>query len=149
MVLHGLLLFIFKAIFDALTAGGLTRFNSEAELYKRGMLLLPFYGIIATVLWMIQDYIKVLMVDQDLSLLRAIAQGIRFVFKNFMSTFLLYLVNLLVFGLLFYLYWQIPTGNAFVLAFVLGQVFLFFRIGTKLVNLASASIWHRRFNSIN
>ena len=143
LLLHGVLLFGFKAIFDALTAGGLTRFNSEVEIYKRAMLLFPFYGITAIVFWMIQDYTKVLMIAEDLSLFRSLQEGIRFVFKNFMSTFLLYLINLLVFGLLFYLYWQIPTGNAFLFAFVLGQVFLFFRIGTKLANLASASIWQR------
>ena len=143
LVLQYVLFLGFKAIFDALTAGGLDRFNSEAEIYKRGMFLLPFYAIIATIFWMIQDYAKVIMVAEDSSLFRSLRAGIRFVFKNFIPTFLLYLINLLVFGLLFYLYWKIPTGDAFVLAFILGQVFLFLRIGTKLANLASASIWQR------
>jgi len=146
LVLHGVLLFVFKSILDWLTVGGLDRFNSEVEIYKRGMLLLPFYAIIATIIWMIQDYAKVLMIAEDLSLFRSLREGLRFVFNNFMSTFLLYLINLLVFGLLFYLYWQIPTGNAFLFAFVLGQIFLFLRIGTKLANLASAGNRQRARN---
>ena len=89
---------------------------------------------------MIQDYAKVMVVNEDVSFFKSVGRGIGFVGKNFGATFLLYLLNALFFGGLFYLYWQINTGNAVLIGFLIGQLFLLFRIGTKLTNLASATV---------
>ena len=131
---------IFWYIFNGLTAGGLDRFSNEAAIYKRAYIVFPLYVVAAAIFWMIQDYIKVVMVDRDLSLFRAIGQGVRFTFRNFFSTFSLYLLNGLSFAALLYIYWQIPTGKAMLLGFLVGQFFLILRIGTKLLNLGSATI---------
>ena len=140
LLIQGIVLVAFFFIFNGLTAGGLDRFENEAAIYHRALLVFPFYAFFAMLFWMLQDYIKIVMVDKDISLFRSIGQGIRFVFRNFFSTFFLYLLNALTFVGVLYLYWQIPSGNAIVFGFIIGQLFLFLRIGTKLLNLGSATI---------
>jgi len=140
LIVQAIVISIFWYLFNGLTAGGLDRFSNEAAIYKRAYIVFPIYVVFATIFWMIQDYIKVVMVDKDLSLFRAIGQGIRFTFRNFFSTFFLYLLNGLTFVALLYIYWQIPTGKAMLLGFLVGQLFLILRIGTKLLNLGSATI---------
>ena len=142
LILQGLIAILFFSLLSWLTAGGLDRFHSEAEIYKRAMIVFPFYLFVAIVAWMIQDYAKVILVDRDLSLFRAVGQGIRFVFKHFFSTFSLYLLNGLTFAFLFYLYWRTPTAHSILLALLIGQLFLLFRIGMKLVNLGTVTLWY-------
>ena len=144
LVVQGFLLAFFIFLFNTLTAGGLQRFNSEAEIYTRAMILFPFYSFFALLFFMIQDYAKVMVVNEDVSFFKAVGRGIGFVVKHFFATFLLYLLNALVFGLLFYLYWQLSTENAVLIGFLIGQLFLLFRIGTKLTNLASATVLYDR-----
>jgi len=142
LIIQGLVLFLFFSLFTFLTAGGLDRFHSEAAIYQRAMIVFPFYLFFATIFWMIQDYTKVIMVDKDLSLFSSLGQGIRFVIKNFMSTFLLYFLNLLTFAFIFYLYWRSPASSLVGLALLIGQFFLLFRIGMKLLNLGTATLWY-------
>lgn len=142
LFIQGIIAVAFFSIFNVLTAGGLDRFHSEAEIYKRAFMVFPFYLFVAMIFWMIQDYVKVVIVDKDYSLFRGVGQGIRFVFKNFLSVFGLYLLNLLTFGLIFYLYWRTPSSNSVAFTLLIGQLFLLFRIGMKMVNLATATLWY-------
>ncbi len=148
LILQGIIAAIFFFIFNGLTAGGLDRFDSEAAIYNRAILIFPFYSFFAMLFWMIQDYSKVLMVQEDLSLFRSVIAGIKFVFGHFFSTFSLYFLNLLTFAILLYVYWQIPTGNAVGAAFLLGQLFLVLRIGTKLLNLGSATVLYEKIRDV-
>lgn len=142
LIIQGLIAFIFFSLLGWLTAGGLDRFHSEGEIYKRVMIVFPFYLFFAIVAWMIQDYAKVILVDRDLSLFKAIGQGIRFVFSHFFSTFFLYFLNGITFVFIFYLYWRTPTAHSVLLALIIGQLFLLFRIGMKMVNLGTATLWY-------
>jgi len=144
LLLQAAIAFLFFSLFKYLTDGGLERFHGESAIYNRAIIVFVLYSIFAGFVWMIQDYTKVAMVNQDRSLFSAIGRGVSFVFKNFGSTLFLYLLNILTFALVFWLYWRTPGPSGFLLAFVIGQLFLIFRIGTKLLNLASATLWYER-----
>ena len=148
LIIQGIIVIVFFFLFNGLTSGGLDRFASEAAIYNRAVLLLPFYSFFAMLFWMIQDYSKVLMVQEDLSLFRSVIAGVKFVFRHFFSTFPLYFLNLITFAILLYAYWQIPTGNAIGAAFLIGQLFLVLRIGTKLLNLGSATILYEKIRAV-
>lgn len=138
---------LFFTLFTSFASGWPERIHNEGAIVQRGLLLLPIYLLISTVFFMIQDYAKIHVVATDKSILfQPILQAFKWVFKNFSQTFLLYLLNLLTFGLLFFIYWQLDGGNAILAAFLIGQFFILTRIGTKLLNLASATelYQHRR-----
>lgn len=131
---------LFFMLFATLTAGGLERFHNEGEIIQRGLIILPIYLLVATIFFMIHDYAKIHVVATDKSFLfQPIKQAFGWVFKNFSQTFLLYLLNLLTFGLLFFIYIKLDGGTAMLLVFLIGQFFVLARIGTKLLNLASAT----------
>lgn len=130
----------FFMLFSILTAGGLERFHNEGDIIQRGLMVLPFYLLVATIFFMIHDYAKIHVVATDKNLLfQPILQAFGWVFKNFSQTFLLYLLNLLTFGLLFFIYWKLDGGTVILAVFLIGQFFVLARIGTKLLNLASAT----------
>ena len=133
-------LVLFFMLFSTLTAGGLDRFHNEGAIIRRGLIILPFYLLTATIFFMIHDYAKIHVVAMDQNFVfQPILQAFRWGFKNFSQTFLLYVLNLLTFGLLFFIYWQLDGGNAVLAIFLIGQFFIIARIGTKLLNLASAT----------
>ncbi len=142
LTLQGLIAFLFFSAFNFLTDGGLDRFHSEASIYRRAVVVFTFWSLFASFIWMIQDYAKVAMVSRDCNLFSAIAKGLKFVFKNLGTTLFLYFLNLMTFGLVFWLYWRTPSFQSVGLALIVGQLFLIFRIGTKLLNLATATLWH-------
>jgi len=146
LIVQSLILFLCFSTFNILTDGGLDRFHSEASIYRRAVIIFCIYSVIASIFWMIQDYAKVAMVQEDRSLISSIGAGFRFVFRNFGSTFFLYSLCLLTFGLIYILYWRTPGISSVGLAFFIGQAFLLYRICTKLLNLASASLWYEQQN---
>lgn len=140
---------LFFMLFSTLTAGGLERFHNEEEIVQRGLIILPFYLLVATIFFMIHDYAKIHVVATDKNLLfQPVRQAFGWVFKNFSQTFLLYLLNLLTFGILFFIYLQLNGGTAILAIFLIGQFFVLARIGTKLLNLASATtLYQNRSNT--
>lgn len=142
LLLQALTVFLFFTLFNVLTNGGLERFYSERMIYQRAVVVFAIWSLVANVFWMVQDYAKVIMVHDDASLFASIGRAFKFVFKNFGRTFLLYLLNFLTFALVFWLYWRTPGANALALSLVIGQLFLLFRIGCKLLNLGTATIWY-------
>ena len=134
------ILVLFFMLFSTLTAGGLERFHNEGEILQIGLIILPFYFLVATIFFMIHYYAKIHLVATDKNFLfQPIKQAFGWVFKNFSQTFLLYLLNLLTFGLFFFIYLQLDGGTAILAVFLIGQFFVLARIGTKLLNLASAT----------
>ena len=139
-IIQIVVLVAFFMLFSTLTAGGLERFHNEGEIIQRGLIILPFYLLIATIFFMIHDYAKIHVVATDKSLLfQPIRQAFQWVFRNFGQTFLLYLLNLLTFGILFFIYLQLNGGTVLLAIFLIGQFFVLARIGSKLLNLASAT----------
>ena len=146
LIIQGLVVFIFVNIYGALTAGGFENYDSEKYLWQVAYVLLPIYLFVATIFFMVQDYAKIHIVSSDKKwITQPILQAFRFVFKNFGKTLLLYLLNLLTFLLFFFIYWKIngPLGpDSLLFAFIIGQLFIVFRIGSKLLNLGSAVVWY-------
>jgi len=145
LIIHYLVAFIFQNIYGALTAGGFENYDSEKYLWQVAYVVLPIYLFFATVFFMIHDYAKIHIIHSNKKIIfRPILEAFQFVFKNFGKTLLLYLLNLLTFLIVFFIYWKIngPLGpNSIGLAFIIGQAFVIFRIGTKLLNLGSAVAW--------
>ena len=152
LIIHVLVAFIFINLYGALTAGGFEKYDSEKYLWQVAYVILPIYLFFATIFFMIQDYAKIHIVSSDKKwITQPILDAFRFVFKNFGKTLLLYFLNLLTFLIVFFIYWKIngPLGpNSISLAFILGQAFVIFRIGSKLLNLGSAVAWFEGRKSI-
>jgi len=137
-------LILFFLLFTTLTSGGLERFHNESEILKRGVIIFPIYLLFATIFFMIHDYAKIHVVATDKSIVfRPILAAFKWVFQNFGQAFLLYLLNLLTFGILFFIYLKLDGGNVILAIFLIGQFFVLARIGTKLLNLASATALYR------
>lgn len=138
---------LFFVLFTSFASGWPEEIHNEGEIVQRAFLLLPIYILIATIFFMVQDYTKIHIVATDkIILFQPIIQAFKWVFKNFSQTFLLYLLNLLTFGLLFFIYQQINGSSTILLVFLIGQFFLLARIGTKLLNLASATELYQNRN---
>lgn len=119
--------------------------ESEAPIIRSLMILIPIYLLVVTIILMIQDYVKIQIVHQNGPLITSpIRQGFRFVFQNFRKCFGLYLLNLLTFGVFFGIYWILSNSfksdntPAILLFLLIGQIFIFARIGVRLLNLGSA-----------
>lgn len=135
---------LFFMLFSMLTSGGLERFHNEGEIIRRGLIILPIYLFFATIFFMIHDYAKIHVVATDKGIVfRPILDAFKWVFRNFGQALLLYLVNLLTFAILFFIYLKLDGGSAILAIFLIGQFFVLGRIGTKLLNLASATELYR------
>ncbi len=140
LIIQLVVLAIFFVLISTLTAGGLERFHNEGEIINRVLMILPFYLLFATFFFMVHDYAKIQVVATDKGFLfQPIKNAFAWVFKNIGQSFLLYLLNLLTFGILFFIYLQLNGGNVILAIFLIGQFFVLARIGTKLLNLASAT----------
>jgi len=145
LIIQGVTAFIFSKIYGWFTEGGFENFDSEKFLWDLAYIIGPIYLFVATVLFMVHDYAKIHIVHSDKTwITQPILNAFKMVFKNFGRTLLLYLLNLLTFLFFFCIYWKIngPLGGSSILmAFLIGQLFIVFRIGTKLLNLGSAVAW--------
>ncbi|MEL6638493.1 MAG: hypothetical protein AAFR05_17185 [Bacteroidota bacterium] len=146
-LVHGLLLGLFVEIFRQLTDGGFAAMGSEVGYLELLQVLVPIYLLLASWMFMVQDYAKVILVDRDrLLVFRTFWGSFGFTFRYFFHTFFLYLLNAATFiGLvaLFYFGRQqvvADTAPGIGLTLLLGQAFVLGRILTRLLNLASASL---------
>ena len=150
LALHGLVLALFWGLFTAILGGGI--FDAENELYVYRVLkfIIPAYLLVAGMFFVVQDYAKVHIIHQDKGFLfRPFWQSFGLVFKNFLPVFLLALLNVLTFSCFTLLYWllskpALDNSTAIHISFIIGQAFLFARIGTKLLNLASTTILYKK-----
>jgi len=143
LLIQGALLFTFFMIFSALTAGGLERFHNEGEIINRAIIVFLFYSAFATFFFMVHDYAKIRVVTTNKKwLFQPIRQAFGWVFRNLGQSFLLYLLYIITFGILFFIYLLLDGGTAILAIFLIGQFFVVARIGTKLLNLASALALH-------
>jgi hypothetical protein len=118
--------------------------ESELEIINAAKLLLPIYLILATILFMIHDLAKIVLLHRDETwLTQSIRESIRLAFRHFHKFFPLYLLNVLavlVLTVVYYLLKQSVTQIELwqiVVAFLLGQLYLFLRVGMKVVNLGA------------
>lgn len=121
--------------------------SSDKSIMDTIFTLVPIFGIFSSALMMVHDYAKIHVVHRDERwLFQPIKEAFQLTFKHFFKMLGLYWLNLLTFMLAFALYWLIKsnvpseTGIGILIVFVLGQIFLWARIGTKLLNLSSATV---------
>lgn len=142
LMLQGLIAFAFMNLFGLLTEGGLDRFYGEAAIYNRAYIVFFFYCVVASIFWMLQDYVKVIMIREDRGLFSSIVKSLKFVLKRFGRTALLYLLCFAIFAIVYYLYWRTSAISSIGLAFLVGQIVLLIRIFTKVLNLSAATLWY-------
>lgn len=143
-IMHALVLGIFVFLFISQGVNPL-EVESEIPIINRFKIFVPIYLILATILFMIQDYAKVHIIHHDGKVItQPIKSAFRFVFKNFRKCFGLYLLNILTFFTFFGIYWLLSnsfksdTTPTILLFFIIGQIFILSRIAVKLLNLGSA-----------
>ena len=120
--------------------------QSEVRIIKSLFGVGTPYVFLAALVFMLHDYIKIQVVHSASTWLsRPSLQAIGFAMRHFLKTYPLYLLNMLVAFGGYALYKSIEmqlfassAGKIFAL-FLLGQIFILFRIGARLVVLASAN----------
>ncbi len=125
---------------------GFDGINDERTFYKAGAFAVGIHVLLASFFGMISDYTKVRLVKKNqFSVLKETWESTKFVVRHFFKTYPLYLLNLLTFVGLFALYVFLGrqigmiSKTTIVVMFIIQQLFIFLRIGTKLMNLASIS----------
>jgi hypothetical protein len=135
-------------LFFILIAIGLNPKEMESDVqflwYLR--IILPIYLFAALVIAIMHDYVKIHVVTQDANpMTQAFGAGVRFVIRHFGSVLLLYGMSLIILLAMFLLYTQIKhlipgsSGPGILIGFLLSQLFLFGRIGVKLLIISSAN----------
>lgn len=150
-IIHIIILSVFGVlIYYGKFQGGLDAVQSEVEMINAVKYMLPIYLIVASIFFMIQDYAKIHVVHKDPNwLFFPFWRSFSIVFGNFFKTFPLYLLNVLTFAIIFSAFWyfrsstNMENSGAIALTFVVGQAFIFGRIGTKLINLGSATLMYQ------
>jgi len=148
LIFHFILFAVSTMIYFSVT-NGMSPFETESEDYW--ILSFRIIGVIylffATFLFMVHDYTKWQVVNADTYLLTVpIMNTFGLVLKNFGKFFLLSLFNILTFLLVFTVYYFLKqtftadTGLTILLLFLLTQIFVFTRIGLKLLNIAGVGL---------
>ncbi len=154
LAIYSLLLWIVLAlvysllnlILKSFTAGGT---NEPAILFRfvaRPIIVLILYFLIR----MICDYARIMIVVEDSkAVFRSLFQAIRFVFRNFFKTVILYYLVLITGVVIFGIYWivqkMIPTQTLLpiLVAFLVGQIFILSRGWLKIVLQAAQLHFYR------
>lgn len=151
LILHLLVFYLFFQLFLTLIHGGdLKQLDSELVIYSRGAIVLSIYFFFVGIITMIQDYAKIFLVTNNTKIvLSAIKNGVKIVFKNFKLILLLSILNWLTFGLIAFLYLTVrgddlnSTTSGLWFIFILGQLFIFFRMGLKILTVTSKTIFYK------
>ena len=138
------LLVVLLSVLGRIFGGWPEQYDHEGQVLQRVYWVLPVYLFFAAMLMLTQDYAKVKLVATNPTwLFQPIMDAFRWVFRHLPTVLLLALLNLLVFGLLLWLNQQISLAQPLWWAFVGGQLLVFLRVGTKLLNLGSIQKLHQ------
>jgi hypothetical protein len=151
LIIHAVILGAFSIlIYFGKFHQGLDGVESEVEMINAVKYMLPIYLIFASFFFLIQDYAKIHVIHKNPNwLFRSFWKSFAIVFNNFLKTYPLYLLNMLTFAIIFIAFWYFRFYNnmdnvaAIALTFAVGQAFIFARIGTKLLNLGSATLMYQ------
>ncbi|MEL6986515.1 MAG: hypothetical protein AAGK97_01705 [Bacteroidota bacterium] len=142
IAIYILLLFIAFKIFEA---GGLSVFDMENEtgIINRFYVVSICTTVILFIFGIVHMYAKLFIAQSDKILIhQSIGEAFRFTFKNFFRVFLLAVLNLLVFAAIAGLYFWYRkhfhfSNSSILLLFIMGQLFILFRIACRVVRYAS------------
>jgi hypothetical protein len=151
LIIHVVILGVFGVlIYYGKFQQGLDGVQSEVEMINAVKYMLPIYLIFASFFFLIQDYAKIHVIHKNPNwLFRSFWKSFAIVFNNFLKTYPLYLLNVFTFTAIFIAFWyfrfsnNMDSGAAIALTFAVGQAFIFARIGTKLLNLGSATLMYQ------
>ncbi len=138
------LLLIFVQIFSI---GGLSPFELEtdADVISRVQWVGGFYLFFVALIMMFQDYAKVKVVQTDERwITNSALAGIGFTFRHFFACMFLFIIQVLFFVFMTFVYITIrkqffmSSEGTILLALFLGQIYLFGRMGVKLLRLSIA-----------
>ncbi len=147
LIIYVIFIGIFWSIFMAIGKGfDPDHLISEAGALHWGEALLLIFVLISSVVLMVHDYVKLALVQSNQKwLFSSFGKGIRFAFGQFKRTYGAYLIL----GLFFFLVWlgytqlnlsfENTNFSKLILFFIIGQMFLLFRIFMRLLNLATAN----------
>ena len=140
LFVHGIILFVFFRIFSSSGLNPL-QMNSDAALLGKLMWLFPLYLFFAYLVFMIHDFVKIEIASSDITFFKSLLNGIKKVFRNFLKYLGLYLMNLIVAAVLIavFIYLRKSIGMRYFWAGLLvSQLFVFIRIGLRVVRYGSA-----------
>lgn len=144
-IFQGILLALCLLLFQ-LIAGSLSPFDLESEvpIIRAFWIVGPIWVILSSLILLIQDYSKIKMVEKnEFWMVFPIRDAVSFVFSHFLKVLPLYVLYGLTFLFVSFLYlkvvqlFQAESFGTILGMFVLGQLYILFRIGQKIANLAA------------
>ena len=119
-------------------------FQSELTAYYIGFSALGIYTIIFLIISMIGDYGKFyLELNNSFNIFKAFWKGIKYVFRHFLKTFILYLILLIIPAIIMYVYLylendiKMATSIGILLVFLMQQAFILLRVFLRTWILSS------------
>ncbi|MGD9344957.1 MAG: hypothetical protein PVH84_03790 [Candidatus Aminicenantes bacterium] len=138
----GIIYYLLDLILKSFTAGGTNEQAIFIRYLARPIIILILYFLIR----MICDYARIqIVVDDSKAVFKSLFQAVRFVFRNFFKTLILYYLMLITGLAIFVAYWflqkMIPAQTLLpiLIAFLIGQIFILFR-GWLKVALQAAQL---------
>lgn len=145
LLLHLLTAILVFGILWLIISNGFDLFSSEIPIYWSIVVSLIVYVFLAILVSTLSDYAKIRMVvNERNSAIQALMHSFGTVFSNFRKTYGLYLLNVVVIGVLYLIYWtlhsNISTSGFWTILFMIcvQQFIMLLRMCAKMVNLASA-----------
>ena len=152
-LIHAIVFFLFAYVFAYQGIDPL-KMESDAWIIKRSQWMVPFLLFVHVLIAMVHDFVKVAVVQYSPGFMQTtIKERAIWIWRHFLHSLGLYLLNILVIILLFVLYRSIkglfPEISSFgiIVGFFLAQVYIFLRVGLKLVNFASIFALVEKSNS--
>jgi len=128
---------------------GFDGLENELSFYRMLKFSFVIHLILAVLIAMISDYTKVRLVKEGRdSVFKELIPSCKFVFRNGHRTIPMYLMYLITFFLLSAGYWWLSerigmqTFSAILIVLFLQQLYVFIRVGMKLMNLGSICAMH-------
>ena len=150
-----LIVFILFALFFAQQGINPLKMETDDWIIGRARWMIPLLLLVHIIIAMVHDFIKVAIVQTDAySMHKMIRERSSWIFRHFFSCFGLYLINIIVAGLFLLIHRQIQmvfpgvTAIGILLSFLVAQVFIFLRVGFKLVNFASINALYHKDSAI-
>jgi len=146
LIVHFLLLFVCYSIFMKVSGGfNFLQMESDRQVVDGLKIVLPIYLVLAFFVFLFNDYCKLHIVDFEKKyLFKPFTQNFKFLLKNILPTAALFLINLLVFIIIFGIFYfitdamQAKTYVGIFILFIVNQVWVILKTAIKLINLSSA-----------
>lgn len=147
------LMAVLAGVWFALLAIGINVLEvfDDRELLMKVRIGLAVFTLLSVIFYVLKQYAKILIALKNQPFITgALLQSGRFTFKYFLTTLLLYIINLLAFIALVFLYIKLRNlidVNAWVATFLLAQVLLLLKITCRIIHLHSCLELYKRLEA--